>query len=116
MRVYRADEILLSDVDDLPPEPDKKWTWREIVSLEPRLHTVERQIKQIKRPAKGAFCANHIWYHEFKSWMCTLVGWESSTTALRNRGAYDCAYEHLYRLLPDCRGCWCFGAEPLTEE
>jgi len=62
------------------------------------------------------FCANGAWYASampdapnFKRRLCELVGWSASNLFLNSCEAYDCAYEYLYELLPDCRHegmCW----------
>ena len=67
-------------------------------------------------------CGNAIWYghgrfpdHRFKDRMSALVSWQRTTAhpdpdtdaLLRTPRAYDVAYAHLYRLLPECRRCAC---------
>jgi len=88
------------------------WTWTRLVEIEPRLAVIEAEIRAI-RPGRN-FCANAVWYgyHKrpsLKEKMSRLVGWDAANPLLRDCEAYDAAYEHLYRLLPDCRhdGAFC---------
>jgi hypothetical protein len=85
-------------------------TFEELVQLEPRLGMLERDIRSIKRPYRGRFCANEIWYQGFKPKLVRMVGWlapKDAPPALRTIEAYDVAYDHLYELLPNCRRCAC---------
>lgn len=84
----------------------------DLATLEPRLLTLEADIRRVRGDKrKRSFCANHVWYNSggFKARLLSLIGWNKSVTdeRLRTSEAYDVAYEHLYNLLPDCRGCLC---------
>lgn len=84
----------------------RTWTWQRLVEIEPRLAALEGEIRAIK-PGRG-FCANAVWYGyarrpSLKDRMSRLVGWDATNPALRDPKAYDVAYQHLYKLLPDCR-------------
>jgi hypothetical protein len=46
------------------------------------------------------FCANTVWYADFKPCLVLLVGWEARKPILRSP---DLAYDVSYALLPDCR-------------
>lgn len=87
-----------------------KITWEYIVQLEPKLLELEKQIKAVKDDrTKPSFCANNVWYRQFKPKMVVLVGWSSKSKLpeLMTDDAYDVAYDHLYALLPNCRNCMC---------
>ncbi len=88
-------------------------TWETLVRLEPELRRLEQDILAVRRRSRRrrTFCANSVWYRIFKPRLVNLVGWGARNPYLRSSRAYDVAYEHLYALLPDCRGCLC--AEPL---
>lgn len=88
--------------------------WGDLVRAEPELGNLELAIKSV-RPNDKRFCANAVWYgygpwahRGFKARMQRLAGWDARNPALRTQEAYDLAYDHLYSLLPDCRGCSCF--------
>jgi hypothetical protein len=87
-------------------------TWRTLVRIEPALAALETEIRAL-RPAPGErFCANGCWYgfrghRGIKPRLERLVGWDAVDPRLATCQAYDLAYDHLYRLLPDCRGCAC---------
>jgi hypothetical protein len=93
-------------------------SWERIVEIEPRLRAVEREIMIIAHsdsasPRWKPFCANAIWYgyldpsFSFKKRVHRYTGWYAEKPELRSQAAYRLAYEHLYNLLPDCRGCMC---------
>lgn len=101
-------------------------TFDELARLEPRLRDLARDIERCKyaHRRKRNLCANGIWYgsgrfwtYQFRKRLTFLVGWyrspgrqepTSETEAvLRSVEAFDCAYDHLYHLLPDCRNCSC---------
>ena len=77
-------------------------TFDDIKQLEPELGRLERHIKQIGRKRGQPFCANGLWYFYFKPAMSELVGIGARLEKLKSSEAYDVAYQHLYRLLPDC--------------
>jgi len=83
-------------------------TWAEIVKIEPRLAELYKEIRTIKDDkSKPYFCANEIWYAEFKPEIKYLVGWFAEKEELRGSDTWDLAYQKLYRTLPACRKCSC---------
>jgi hypothetical protein len=72
-----------------------------------------------------SFCANDCWHGRtriivrkdgervlivlpsLKAQLNPLVGWFARAPELRTSEAWDTAYKHLYKLLPDCRRCGC---------
>jgi hypothetical protein len=83
--------------------------FKKLVKLEPRLAQLEQDIIEHTAQHRDTkcYCANQCWYVEpgFKERMSCLVGFSAPNSALRTMHAYDLAYDHLYNLLPDCRGC-----------
>jgi hypothetical protein len=67
---------------------------------------------------KNYICANDRWYG-YREWkdrglrdgVISLVGWFSKRPELKTTEAYDIAYQHIYRLLPNCRNCSCIGRQ-----
>jgi hypothetical protein len=86
-----------------------KLTWRELVKIEPELGVLLKEIRQVKDLGGPSFCANQIWYSQYKERLCRLAGWEAQKDdpRLRSEAAYDLAYDKLYYTLPDCRNCNC---------
>ncbi len=89
-------------------------TWQDLVEREPRLADLRIAAERIRPAADAPFCANEHWYGYgghlgLKPRLIRLVGWgaQSHDPVLRSCDAYDLAYETLYDLLPDCRGCGC---------
>jgi hypothetical protein len=90
-----------------------------LAALEPRLRKLEADIKVHAERNRNIpkYCANAWWYgyphtgfEGFKHTFIHLVGRfaELADERIRNSAAYDCAYDHLYNLLPNCkRGCAC---------
>jgi len=97
-----ADEAALATLD-----------WDALEKREPLLVTLAESSAAIVDTGGPTFCANHVWSHELKPQLLTLVGWEAETDepVLRSTEAYDIAYRACYNLLPGCRGCWCLPAE-----
>lgn len=93
--------------------PARELSWKRIVEIEPRLRQAKMEISAIKRESKKPFCANAIWYgygdprFSYKERVNRYTGWYAEKPELRSMEAYDLAYDHLYRLLPDCRDCLC---------
>ncbi len=94
----------------VPPDFDsnpegKRLTWPELMQRDARLAALAAAVKVTQ--AGRDFCANTVWYAGvgFKAQLCEVVGFtsENPDAALRTPAAYDVAYQHLYRLLPDCR-------------
>ncbi|MDP9472214.1 MAG: hypothetical protein M3Q71_16370 [Chloroflexota bacterium] len=93
-------------VTDLP-------TWDDLAAREPRLADLRIAAERI-RDVDARFCANAAWYGYagqlgLKPRLLRLVGWgaQNQDPVLRSSDAYDVAYQTLYALLPDCRGCGC---------
>ena len=93
-------------------------TWAELAEIEPELLIIEANLKAIKDNKRNkSFCANAIWFGypghspSYKMWMHRLVGSyvRKDNPRLITSEAYDCAYHHLYDILPDCRNCACIG-------
>ncbi len=89
-------------------------TWEELVAREPRLAELRIAAERIRPTANASFCANAAWYGYagqlgLKPRLLCLVGWgaQNQDPVLRSCDAYDVAYQTLYALLPDCRGCGC---------
>lgn len=94
----------------------KPITWGELVSIEPALLVIEARLKEYQDDLReDSFCANAIWYGypgyspSYKMWMHGLVGnsAKKDNPRLTTCQAYDCAYQHLLNILPDCRNCGC---------
>ena len=83
-------------------------TWAEMVKIEPRLEELLREIRSIKDDkTKTYFCANEVWYEQYKPRFKRLVGWGAEKEEMRGSDAYDLAYHKLYSPLPGCRRCAC---------
>lgn len=88
----------------------KNTLWYSLARLEPRLQALYDEAKAIEDNSNANyFCANDIWYEQFKPRLCSLVGWDVSSPypKLRTDQAYDAAYDKVYGALPDCRNCSC---------
>ena len=85
-------------------------TWNDLAEREPRLVVLLMEIKHVKDDkTKRSFCANRVWYRDFKPRVIKLVGWyaELDDPMLRTVEAYDIGYQYLYDKLPPCRNCMC---------
>ena len=85
-------------------------TWDKLVDAEPRLDLLLHEIEQIEDDRENpSFCANLIWYREYKHQFVKLVGKyaEGNDPILYSHIAYELAYKKLYDSLPDCRNCGC---------
>jgi len=81
-------------------------TFKQMTAIEPELRDLLREARQVK--ARGeSFCANKIWYRDFKPRLLRLVGWEARQFQLRTSSAYDIAYTRIYNALPNCKNCGC---------
>jgi hypothetical protein len=84
-------------------------TWEQLARTEPRLSKLRAEAMQVDGSGEE-FCANRVWYHQFKQRLMPLVGWERAAhPLLGTERAYDVAYEAIYQALPVCRNCGCFG-------
>ena len=85
-----------------------RMTWKRIIRIEPNLGRLYKEAKAIRDDkTQPSFCANRIWYEEFKPRLLWLVGWECRKKELRSMEAYDIAYDKIYKALPYCRECIC---------
>jgi hypothetical protein len=83
--------------------------WQEIIEREPRLNELLKKAEEIKDDGSGEyFCANEIWYRDFKPQLNKLVGYFTENTVLNTSECYDIAYQKIYNVLPGCRNCGCF--------
>jgi hypothetical protein len=114
LRIIRASDM----PDPVPIDrskalPARELSWERIVEIEPRLRQAEMELSAMTRKNKKPFCANAIWYgyrdpaFSYKERVNRYTGWHAEKPELRSPAAYDIAYDHLYDLLPGCRGCLC---------
>lgn len=91
-------------------------TFNELATMEPRLRELEAAIMVRTKSEQGdkLTCANAHWYgcegaSGYKVWLEQLVGWHRKigSEVLRSSEAYMVATNHLYSLMPDCKGCGC---------
>ncbi len=89
-------------------------TWDDLAAREPRLAALRQAVERESAHGRLHYCANAAWYGYgghlgLKPRLLRLVGWgaQSHDPVLRSSDAYDVAYQTLYDLLPDCRGCGC---------
>ncbi len=82
-----------------------KITFEELTGLEPELQTLLNEAREITARGLPDFCANYIWYKQFKRRLVTLVGWYAKRRILplTTPAAYDLAHKTIYEALPDCR-------------
>jgi hypothetical protein len=92
----------------------KALTFDQLAHLEPRLRRFLLDVQAEHRRAKHDpdYCATRTWFLRFEERLYRLIGWErrrKDHPVLRTSEAYDCAFEHLYEALPDCRhgGAFC---------
>ncbi len=86
-------------------------TWKKIHRMSPMVRSIEHDIRFVKDDkSKVWFCANKIWYRDFKERVIAAAGWESRdpNPEMHTQQAYDIVYRHLYEMLPPCRDCICF--------
>lgn len=79
----------------------------ELMIEEPGLAQLANDIKKVDGTGQN-FCANFVWYKQFKPRLIKLVGDFATNPVLHTRKAYDEAYQTLYKMLPDCKDCFCF--------
>lgn len=106
--------ILASELPDYHPHPTerdtnpsgKRLTYAELEARDERLAALRLAIESVGR-GTADFCANHWWYGRagFKATLSDIIGMYAyqEDATLRTAAAYDCAYQTLYHLLPDCR-------------
>jgi len=82
--------------------------WEEIVEIEPELVELFNEARAVRDDKeRDGFCANQVFYTQFKPRIAKLVGWGADNDAVATPAAYESAFEMIYRLLPPCRRCGC---------
>jgi hypothetical protein len=90
-------------------------TFDQLCRIEPAPRRLEADViaaAKVERRKRNR-CANRVWYGRFANgFKGRVVGWyrfdKDGPPELGTQAAYDTAYEHLYRLMPDCRNCSCW--------
>lgn len=115
---HLTDEIIAfalagSDLESIGNSP----AFAQYCRVEPRLVDLAARVSRVKDdPSDEWFCANEVWYgynryrgQSLKRAMLELVGETAYMAApqLRTEQAYDCVYDTLYAMLPNCRACGC---------
>lgn len=92
---------LMKPVNDIP--------FAYLASMEPKLWLLADECAAIL--PDGFFCANDHWFERIDSRFLQMVGPEAKSlvTFVRSSKASEAAFEFLYALLPDCRGCSCMS-------
>ena len=98
------------------PAPAPRLTWARLARLEPQLAALLAEAQTVDPGDNSHFCANRVWYREFKPRLLHLVGWgvkdrPDAHPALTTGEAYTLATETIYDALPGCRDCWCIDPE-----
>lgn len=89
-------------------------TWGWLARRLPALARLRAEARAIRDDGTApTFCANDIWYDDFKPRLSSLVGWgaESDDPLLQSSTAYDIAYDLIYDELPPCRNCGCLDLD-----
>ena len=81
-------------------------TWKEIIKIEPALAALLKEAKKVDGRDKQ-FCANAVWYKNFKPRLVHLVGFDARNQELNSSEVYDIAYQKIYQVLPPCKECLC---------
>lgn len=89
-------------------EQIKDQQWNAIIEIEPMLGELQQRARDVKDEGGSHFCANTVWYSEFKPTLVSLAGFEAKNRRLRSMPIYDLAYSKVYNELPACRNCTCF--------
>lgn len=95
---------------------NEKAILKRVVALRPEVQDLIAETSAVKDTGGKSFCANRVWYREYKPELLPLVGCtanidglpELDAKFLMSPEAYDVAYEAAYQPLPDCRNCICF--------
>lgn len=82
--------------------------WGALIEIEPMLGELQQRARDVKDEGGSHFCANTVWYSEFKPTLVNLAGFEAKHRHLRSTRAYELAYDAVYNELPACRNCICF--------
>lgn len=86
-----------------------KITWERIVKECPELGRMKDEARKMDG-SDAHFCANDVWFEQFKPRLLSLVGWEALPAYpdwMYGHVAYEIAYRAIYNELPDCRMCAC---------
>ena len=80
-------------------------SFSDLVALDSRIGDLLKEAQSVKRVRGKFFCANAVWYGEFRCRVRDIVGnWrEEGPSELQTSKAYDVVYKTIYRALPDCR-------------
>lgn len=81
-------------------------TWDEMVKIEPTLQSLYERAKKTDGSGKH-FCANGIFYDEYKPLITSLVGFDARDEQLGTVECYDRAYQKIWSALPPCKDCLC---------
>lgn len=93
--------VLIGDTRRLP----EKWTWRDLVKIEPRLVELENDARELAKSEvpyslTGAFYGGFTFREVgFKVRLSDLAGSQSAHPALRSSKVYDFVYRRIYRIL-----------------
>lgn len=86
-----------------------KITWERIAQVCPELEQMRKEASAIDG-SHPHFCANDVWFEQFKPRLLRLVGFEalpSHPDWMYGHVAYEIAYRAIYDALPDCQACIC---------
>ncbi len=84
-------------------------TWDDMVKECPELGTMRDEARKVDG-SDPHFCANDVWYEQFKPRLLSMVGFEALPSVpnwMTTSRAYEIAYSTIYNELPDCRQCGC---------
>ncbi|OPX90289.1 MAG: hypothetical protein A4E53_01175 [Pelotomaculum sp. PtaB.Bin104] len=82
-------------------------TFKQLTKIEPRLQQLYNEARKVK-VKDDSFCANSVWYRQFKPRLLELVGFGAAWPELQSPTAYDVAYQTIYNALPNCgKRCSC---------
>jgi hypothetical protein len=81
-----------------------RMTWNILIKREPRLLALYRKASSYKKFVGSGerWCANRVWYRDFKPELLKLVGYDAENWLLNDSESYDIAYDKIYDALPDC--------------
>ena len=96
--------------------PAPRPTWAQLARLELQLAALLVEARAVDSGDNPRFCANRVWYRDFKPRLLHLVGWgvkgrPGAHPVLTTSEAYGLATQTIYDALPGCRGCWCIDPE-----
>ncbi len=89
-------------------------TFDDLCKLEPRLRALEtatRVAARIENRKRLYRCGNRVFYRDIKPQLVWYVGFQrrDEHPILSTSEAYDVVYDHLYKMMPDCRVCSCMS-------